>query len=159
MRKQKLNLTRIDFPLDDSLILLGDYIPFSILKQMFRRYKLILSPSDSDIIQDVYYVKKDKTMIGTVSVIREKEFPVGSLTTYITQPSTSIIIDGKYRDEVLEAIQERFELKSQKFRCPNCKSTVKPIAKRAVASYGRRPYSTELSYNCPKCGYQFWPRK
>jgi len=158
MSKTRINATIIDDPFTDGLLILGESIPFRILQRMFHDYRLILYAPDSDIVKDVYHIKKEMTKIGTVTVVIEKEFPVGLFTKYITRPSVSIMVDRKYKDKVLESIQQNFDLAKQIFKCPRCQTEDEPVAKRQSASYGKAPYSVELSYNCPECGHQYWPR-
>jgi uncharacterized protein with PIN domain len=157
MPKRKLNANIYNFPSVD-LLIFADYIPFKTLRKIFMDYRLILSARDSDITHDEYMIKKDKTSIGRISLSKKKELPVTPSTSYLVSPGTVIEVERDYKDKILENIKEMFELQ-HKQECPNCGTEKRPLANRETIGHGRKPYSTEISYNCPDCGYQYWPRK
>jgi len=142
-----------------SLIIINGYIPFRKLRRALKDFRLVLSPQDSDIFHEEYRLKKDDEIVGWITLARKKEFQVSDYISLVTEPGIVIEIDYKYKDDVINSLKGIVDLRRTLNRCPACGSRKPPIAKRTPASYGRKPYSTELSYNCPDCGYEYWPER
>jgi DNA-directed RNA polymerase subunit RPC12/RpoP len=143
--RKKLKGRVIDLPFNETLVIIP-HLKFRDLREIFDGYKLILSPSESDIEHREYKIKKGDIQVGKLIIPNPKFFE---------NPSIGIYVDKKHEEEVFQSIG----LETHEYRCPSCGSDKRPVAIRAPASYGRRPYSTELSYNCPVCGNEFWPER